>query len=192
MSTPGARQSFRNLDGILPVDAWLALPDTKPRYELIEGRLIQKPLKDFAQVKALSEFFFCAACWAQDSDWQFLVEGIGVQIDLYNGLVPNTLGFAPDFPIARGQQSVVAPSLVAEVLAPKTTRKASAQRQQLYARGGVPLYVLIDPDKYVLKVFRSDEPGHQYGEPEVLNAKDTWQPAELPGLHLETRKLWLD
>lgn len=191
MSTPGATRtsnSFVNYDALLSVDDWLALPDTKPRYELIAGRLQQKPLKNFAQVKAIGEFFFAVAQWAEKGDWIFLVEGVGVKIDEYNGFVPNVLGFAPNFPVAPDANFVIAPFLALEI---SPSKKQRAHKRRFYARGGVTIYILLNPKNRTLEILRLQE-NKTYDDAEVLGENDVWQPEELPGLKLELQRLWMN
>src|SRR5687767_14590921 len=87
----GARRQreFVSLDGLLTVEQWAALPDTKPRYELIEGKLVQKMTTTNAHAFAAGNFLIECALWGRPRGWLFLPEGTGVKTDEYNGAVPD-------------------------------------------------------------------------------------------------------
>lgn len=178
-----------SLDGMLTVEDWQEMPDTKPRYELIAGKLVQKKLKTLSQVAAAGEFLLQAANWGNRLGWNFLIEGVGVKLDSYNGVVPNLLGFSAHQKLAPQQNYVIAPFLAVDISASQTDTIQLRRKAHLYEIGSVQLYLIIDTGNRTLEVFRLDE--NQYGAPEVLGGKDIWQPQELPGLKLELKNLWM-
>lgn len=178
-------------DSMLTVEDWLALPDTKPRYELIVGKLVQKSLMTSGGAWAIGEFLRHCATWGHPQGWHFLVEGLGYKADLYNGFVPNGVGFSPHQRIESGVTYMTeTPFLVVEVLSPATAKQDRTHKKEWYATGGVPIYIIIDPANRTLEIFRLQD-GTTYGAPEVLGRKDVWEPEELPGLKLELKNLWM-
>lgn len=187
---PKRRRPFVSLDGRLTVEQWAALPDTKPRYELIDGILVQKMTTTTAHAWAAGQFLFQCMTWGQTQGWTFLPEGTGVKSDEYNGAVPDVVGFAPDYRLAPEATYHERPFLIAEVLSPGTAKIDRTRKKEQYARGGVALYIIIDTRHQTIEVHRLENDA--YGAPDVLSGSDVWQPAELPGLRLELARLWMD
>lgn len=184
-----SRQVFSE-DSLLTVGDWAALPDTKPRYELLEGRLVQKPMTKYKHAKATSQLLFRCMLWAEESGWQFLAEGVGVKLNERNGVVPDIIGYAPGRVLdPETFLETSPPDFVVEVLSRRTAKADRTTKREGYARAGVPLYVIVDPTKKTLEVFRLAESA--YGAPETLRDSDVWAPSELPGLRVELARLWM-
>jgi Uma2 family endonuclease len=54
----------------------------------------------------------------------------------------------------------LAPDWACEILSPSTARTDRALKMPLYAREGVPLLWLVDPDAHTLEVYRLQDDGH--------------------------------
>ena len=188
---PKTSRGVKSLDAMLTVDDWLALPDTKPRYELIEGQLIQKMTTTSDHAWAATHFLIACANWGHPHGWHFLVEGMGYKADRHNGFVPDVVGFSPDQKVEPSITYMTAtPFLVVEVLSPATAKQDRTHKKEVYAAGGVQIYIIIDPANRTMEIFHLQE-GNTYGAPEVLGRKDVWEPQELPGLKLELKNLWM-
>lgn len=184
-------KAFISLDAMLTVDDWLALPDTKPRYELIEGMLVQKMTTTSNHAWAAGEILHILKSWGQEKGWRFFPEGMGFKASPVNGFVPDVVGFSPQQKVLPSVTYMTTPFLVVEVLSPGTAKIDRTRKKQWYAVGGVEIFILVDTTNKTLEIYRLDEASEKYGEPEVLGAKDTWQPEELPGLQIELKKLWM-
>ncbi len=189
MATLTEPKTFVSDDGLLSVRDWLAMGETKPHYELINGRLVQKMTTRRRHTKAAGRFYFACEDWAEASGWQFFPEGTGVYVSERIGYVPDIVGFAPGIEVNPEAAMEGAPTLVVEVLSPATATKDRTDKKRNYARIGVRIYILIDPDQKTIEVFRLN--GNRYGPPETLRENGVWTPVELPELRLELRKLWM-
>jgi Uma2 family endonuclease len=185
-------KSFVSLDAMLTVDDWLSLPDTKPRYELIDGKLVQKMTTTSDHAWAAGEILYALKSWGQDKGWRFFPEGMGFKASPANGFVPDVVGFSPHQKVLPSVTYMATPFLVVEVLSPGTAKFDRTLKKQWYARGGVEIFILVDTTNKTLEIYRLDEESEKYGEPEVLDRRDTWQPEELPGLQLELSRLWMN
>jgi Uma2 family endonuclease len=185
------REKFVSLDGLFTVEQWSAMPDVKPRYELLDGKLVQKMTTTRKHSKAAGYFLFSCLSWVEEKQngWQFFPEGTGVMINVHRGFVPDVVGFAPDAELNPDETVGDAPFLVVEVLSPSTSKKDRTEKRRDYAAIGVQLFILIDTDARTVEVYRCQN--NTYGTPEVLEEHDVWQPAELPGLRLELTRLWM-
>ncbi len=180
---------FVSDDGLLSVRDWLAMGETKPHYELINGQLVQKMTTKRKHTKAAGRFYLACETWAENSGWQFFPEGTGVYVSERYGYVPDVVGFAPGVEVDPEAAMEGAPTLVVEVLSPGTAVKDRTDKKRNYARIGVQIYVLIDPTQKTMEVFRLN--GNRYGTPETLRESEMWKPSELPGLELQLSKLWM-
>jgi Uma2 family endonuclease len=182
---------FVSLDGLFTVEQWGAMPDVNPRYELIDGKLVQKMTTTRKHSKAAGKFLIARDRWAEDhqNGWQFFPEGTGVMINVHRGYVPDVVGFTPDAELNPDEAVGGAPFSVVEVLSPGTSKKDRTDKRRDYAVIGVPIFILIDTDARSMEVYRCEN--NTYGTPEILKNDDVWQPAELPGLRLETARLWM-
>jgi len=182
-------KEFLSDDGLLSVRDWLAMGETKPHYELINGRLIQKPMKTYRQVKAVGSFLFGCINALETRGWQLFIGGTGVYVSERIGYVPDVVGFAPGVEVDPDAAMEGAPTLVVEVLSPSTAAKDRTQKKRDYARIGVQIYILLDPNNKTMDVFRLK--GNRFGPPETLREAEVWMPQDLPELRLELEKLWM-
>lgn len=190
--TESAMREFVSEDSLLSVREWDALPDTKPRYELIEGRLVQKMTTTNSHAWAAGQLLFALMSWGEENNWRFLPEGTGVWLDERNGAVPDVVGFSPDRDLRPEATHNAPPFLVAEVLSPSTALRDRTHKKTRYAAVGVSLYLIIDTANRTVEIYRrASADAETYGEPEVLGADGVWAPAELPGLSLPIARLWL-
>lgn len=185
----GRPKKFVSLDGLMTVEEWAAMPDLKPRYELIDGILVQKPMTKRRHSKAAGELLFQLMLWAMQTRWQFFPEGTGVYINPHTGFVPDVVGFRPEQSLDPDESIGATPFIVAEVLSQRTAKKDRTTKMRGYGSVSVPLYLIIDPEARTLEIYRIEN--NAYGAPEVLSGADVWQPAELPGLRLELARLWM-
>ena len=183
------RAEFVSLDSLLSIEQWAAMPDVKPRYELVDGKLIQKMPTTTAHAWTITQLLLALSLWGRESGWNFLVEGVGFRADEFNGFVADILGFAPDKKFNPDATYCTDPTLVVEVLSKSTAKKDRTTKKKGYARGGVTLYLLADPKARTLEIYRLQD--GVYGVAQVLKNDDVWTPEELPELKLEVAKLWM-
>ena len=184
-----SRKALVSDDGLLSVRDWLAIGETKPHYELINGQLVQKQMKTYRQCKAVGSFLTACISQCEIYGWQFFLGGTGVYVSERIGYVPDVVGFAPGNEVDPEAAIEGAPTLVVEVLSPGTATKDRTDKKRNYARIGVRIYILIDPTQKTMEVFRLN--GTRYRTPETLRENDVWTPAELPELELQLSKLWM-
>ena len=178
-----------NRDGALTVKQWAQMPEVKPPYELINGKLVQKMVTTNEHDWVTSRFMFACLTWAQSSDWRFFSQGSGTAIGERDGFIPDVMGFPPSVAIEPKATYNPPPFLAVEVLSRGTSSQDKVEKKSSYARADVQLYLLIDLNRYEISVFRLENGA--YGAPRVLAKNATWQPDELPGLHLKLKMLWM-
>ena len=187
-STRKRPERFISQDSMLTVEQWVAMPHTRPHYELVAGKLIQKMTTNTAHTWAAGKLLIALSQWGDDRGWTFLPEGTGVKLGEFGGAVPDVVGFSPDQPLHADANYYEQPFLVAEILSKRTAKRDRTRKVAGYAAIGVQLYLIIDPVARTVEVHSLQD--GVYGTPRVLEDNDVWQVDELPGLTLPVEKLW--
>lgn len=187
-SNTGSRRKFVPRDALLTVEQWAAMPDTKPHYELVEGRLVQKMTANTGHAWAAGELLMALKQWGNERGWRFLPEGTGVKLGEFGGSVPDVVGFAPDQKLDAKAIYNERPFLVVEVLSKRTAKRDRTRKKSGYAAIGVQLYLIVDTEARTVEPYTLQN--GIYGEPQLLSENEVWQPQELPGLRLEVARLW--
>lgn len=185
------RDEPQAIDGMFTVEDWAALPDLKPRYELIGGRFVQKMTTTSKHAWTVGELLFALKTWGKAAGWIFLPEGVGIKLGTNDGAVADITGFVPDTKL---QPDAVyyaqTPFLIVEVTSRSTAKRDRTDKKTGYARIGVQIYLIVDPDARTLEVHTLKN--GKYGSPQIFKDNDVWQPAGLPELRLEVARLWLN
>jgi Uma2 family endonuclease len=188
-SGTGSRRKFVPRDALLTVEQWAVMPDTKPRYELVEGRLVQKMTTNTGHAWAAGRLLIEFSQWGDDWGWRFLPEGTGVKLGEFGGSVPDVVGYAPNQKLDAKANYNERPFLVVEVLSKRTAKRDRTRKKSGYSAISVQLYLIVDTEARIVEVYTLHDGA--YGEPQVLKENDVWQPQNLPGLRLEVARLWL-
>jgi Uma2 family endonuclease len=175
-------------ESLITVEQWAALGEVKPPYELINGILVRKMVTTNEHDWAVGKIFVACDVWAQESGWRFFSQGAGTRIDLFNGFIPDVMGFPPTVPLT-GEATYNPPPFIAfEVISKGTAKADRGDKKRAYESAGVSLYVLVDLKNKTLEVHHLKN--QKYGKAEILKDNADWQPAEMPGFKLETKRLW--
>jgi len=184
------RDNFVITDNKMTVEEWAAMPDTKPRYELIDGLLFQKMTTTSKHAWTVGELLFVLKTWGQAKGWVFLPEGVGIKLGTNDGAVADVIGFAPGAQLQADETYFSqTPFLVVEVVSRSTAKRDRTDKKIGYAKIGIQLYLIADPDKRTLEIFTLKN--GKYATNRVLENDDVWQPEELAGLKIEAEKLWM-
>lgn len=141
------------MDGMFTVEDWAALPDLKPRYELMSGKLAQKTMATFKHAFAVGELLFALTHWGDDRGWIFLPEGVGIKLGQNDGAVADITGFQPGTELQPDATYFAqTPFLIVEVVSRRTARRDRTDKKVGHARIGVQLYLIADPDKKTLEI----------------------------------------
>lgn len=132
-------------------EAWLALPPTHEKVELLNGELVVSPLAYRRHQKIqfeLSGQFYLLQRQMPDME---VYAGTNVRASDVDGLIPDLVAFTGR---AGGELTDYGikgpPDLVVEILSPSNRSYDLVNKAAEYARLGVPEYWIIDPDKSIL------------------------------------------
>lgn len=179
---------FVSVDSMFTVEEWAAMPDVKPRYELFNGKLVQKMTTTTAHAWAAGRMLTTLMAWGESEGWIFLPEGTGVKLGDYDASVPDIVGFAPGAKLDPEATYNTEIFIAVEVLSPGTAKRDRTSKKAGYEKIGVVVYIIIDPKTHVMEVHTLQD--GKYSAPQILKSGEVWQPDEMPGLKLEVEKLW--
>jgi Uma2 family endonuclease len=168
----------------LTVAEYKSLPETGPRYQLVEGDLYIAP--------APNRFHQDISRNLQGAFDRYLERNpVGI---LYNApfdvYLTETDVFQPDLLIVRCENRDIlteagaegAPDLIVEILSAKTRQLDVVNKKRVYARLGVKELWIVDPDAEAMNVYRFEE---DTSEPvQVLRAGENLRTSLLPGFSL--------
>ena len=175
-------------DSRITVEQWAELPHVVPPYELIDGALVRKMVTTNEHDWTVAEINFQCRAWSRDSGWRFFSQGSGTKLDLFNGFIPDVMGFPPNVPLT-GEATYNPPPFIAfEVISKSTAKADRGDKKRAYESAGVQLYVLVDLKNKTLEAHRLEK--EKYSKPEIFKDDAVWQPQELRGFQLEVKRLW--
>lgn len=182
----------------LTFDEWLQLPETKERYEIVDGemcmspgatvfhqrimRRIERPLSDFVESNGLGEVF------TPPLDVLIRQEPLRTrQPDvLFLNAQRKVIG-GPD-EAAATKFLDVPPDIVVEILSPSDTRSALGNKLPDYQSINVPECWLFDPVTFTASVL--DLTGDEPRQVTLLGMEDTLTSALLPGFELKLSEIF--
>jgi Uma2 family endonuclease len=168
----------------LTVAEYKNLPETGPRYQLIEGDLYMAP--------APNRFHQDISRNLQGALDRYLeLNPVGILYDApFDVYLTETDVFQPDLLVVRHENRSIlteagaegAPDLIVEILSPKTRQLDAVNKKRIYARLGVKELWIIDPDAETVNIYRFEEDA---SEPvQVLRAGENLSTTLLPGFDL--------
>ena len=174
----------------LTVEHYRMLPETGPRYQLVNGDLYMSPAPNrYHQVISRNLEFILL----QYLEKQPLGELYHAPFDVY---LSDVDVFQPDIIIVlnhnRGTLTAAgaegAPDFVVEILSPKTRKLDLEQKRRVYAREGVTELWIIDPDPQTVTVYRFAEDAEH--PVMVKRATETLGSPLLPGLAVDLNRVF--
>lgn len=163
------------------------LPETGPRYQLVDGELLMSPAPTVRHQKIVARILAALVVFVE-SRRLGVVLGSPVDVILSDADV-----IQPDIVyVSAAHSAIVAregirggPDLCVEALSPTTAKLDGGLKKVLYARHGVTEYWIVDPDADRVDLYRlqenADAPVRTYGSSDVLTT------ALLPGFSLDLR-----
>lgn len=164
---------------------YLALPETGPRYQLLDGELIMSPAPSFRHQLVVARILAALLTFVEA---RRLGRVVGSPIDV---ILTDQDVLQPDIAyVSAARTPLIAregirggPDLTVEALSPATAKLDRGPKRLLYARHGVTEYWIVDPDADRIDLYRLQE---NADAPErSLGAADTLTTPLLPGFSLD-------
>jgi Uma2 family endonuclease len=167
----------------LTVAEYKDLPETGPRYQLIEGDLYRAPVPNRFHQDISRNLGVKLANYLVSHPIGVLY---GAPFDVY---LTETDVFQPDLLIVLNENRGIlteagaegAPDLVVEILSPKTRQLDLVHKKRAYARMGIKELWIIDPDQEEVAIYRFDQ--HPADSVEQLSQGEVSSPL-LPGFKI--------
>jgi Uma2 family endonuclease len=141
----------------------VVLPDSKPAYEWVRGRALQKMSPSRSHAIMQRVFLELLHTWADrrgwvGSEWRFIISPPG---EMPRSLVPDVAYIAAEklAPLSAAEREYppVAPDIVVEILSPGDQPADVAHKRDVYLSAGVRLVLIVDPLKRTLIAASSDD-----------------------------------
>jgi Uma2 family endonuclease len=168
----------------LTVENYKLLPETGPRYQLIQGDLYMAPAPNrFHQEISRNLQFELHSYLKRNPIGKLFDAPFDVYLDVNNVFQPDLIVVLNErLGILTEEGAEGAPELVVEILSPKTRRLDLVNKKQEYARAGVKELWIIDPDTRGLMI-------HQFASDGVekirqVDEEDALSTDLLPGFNL--------
>ncbi|CAN5190409.1 Uma2 family endonuclease [soil metagenome] len=175
---------------LLTVENYKILPETGPRYQLIEGDLYMAPAPNrFHQDISRNLEHILLDYLRQHPVGKLYDAPFDVYLDDYNVFQPDILVVLNDrLSIFTEAGAEGAPDFVVEILSPKTARLDRDNKRRVYATRGVRELWIIVPETRKIEVYllgeNAAEPAAVYGD------HDTFESALFPGLRFEGAEIF--
>jgi Uma2 family endonuclease len=174
----------------LTVENYKILPETGPRYQLIEGDLYMAPAPNrFHQDISRNLEYILLEYLEEHRIGKLYHAPFDVYLDDHNVFQPDILVVLNHrLSIFTDAGAEGAPDFVVEILSPKTARLDRDNKRRVYATSGVCELWIIAPEKRQIEVYLLQEnattPAATYGE------RDTFESQLFPGLTFDATKIF--
>lgn len=172
----GARDILASMTTPLRVsiDDFLAMDETKPYLELIDGEVVEKAMPTEFHARIVAELVYRLLAYMQRAkEGRVLTEARHVSVDEQRIYLPDvsvTLT-SRTAPMRRSGATSTRPDFAIEVLSPDDRAARVLDRVQFYLRTGVQLVWLVDPELRVVFVYRPGVEGAEHRAPQVIDAQ---------------------
>ncbi|MEM7387849.1 MAG: Uma2 family endonuclease [Verrucomicrobiota bacterium] len=143
----------------ITVDDYRVLPETGPRYQLVEGSLEMAPAPSRYHQDISRNLEFLILQWIQAGGGGKIYNApFDVYLDETNVFQPDLVYITPEnLGILTDAGAEGAPDLVVEILSPRTRALDVGPKKKVYARLGVKELWIIDPEGRTIDQFRLAE-----------------------------------
>ncbi|MCY3020704.1 MAG: Uma2 family endonuclease [Planctomycetota bacterium] len=171
-------------------EEYRALPETGPRYQLVDGDLLMSPSPTSRHQAVLVRLLNALVNHAERSEaGRVFCAPLDVILSEEDVFQPDLLFISREHGSRIASEGIRGvPDLCVEVLSPSTRDLDLKTKRRQYARFGLPELWIVDPDANSLHVFRLQEDADNAAA--VLTAKDTLTTPLLPGFTLKLDKLF--
>lgn len=174
----------------MTAEEFLALPETQEHYELINGVVFMSPSPDLVHQELMTELIFQFRAFLKrhpigwifpDIDFSIAAAPVGKDTVYRPDLVYVTRESMP----TRTRRLGCTPSIIVEILSPRTRNLDLRTKLDDYERAGVPEYWVIDPASASFQFHRLVDGRYVKAEP----AGESYATSIVPGFSLDLASL---
>jgi Uma2 family endonuclease len=176
---------------VLTYEDYVLLPNDGNRYEILEGELTVTPAPSTKHQTASVNLLVLLSQYIKERDLGKLFHA---PIDL---ILESTSVLQPDLLfVSQARRHIIteravegAPDLVVEILSPTTSRTDRVTKAQIYARHGVPVYWIVDPEREAIEIYLLEADGYRLAA--TLLGKTPMAASPFPELKIAARDVFL-
>jgi Uma2 family endonuclease len=152
---------------------YVALPDDGQRYEIIDGVLLMTPAPGIPHQKAAQRIFRYLATLVEDAGLgQVFIAPVDVELSPTFLVQPDVIVIlSAEVQKVTTNRIIGAPSLVVEVSSPSTIGYDRREKQDAYARAGIPEYWIVHPGERTIEVLTLE--GKEYSSLGIFSGQAT-------------------
>lgn len=175
---------------LLTVENYKILPETGPRYQLIEGELYMAPAPNRYHQDISRNLEYILLDYLEDHPIGKLYHApFDVYLDEHNVFQPDiVVVLNPRLKILTDAGAEGAPDFVVEILSPKTARLDRDNKRGVYARCGVQELWIIGPESQTIEVF--DLPQNAERPLIIHDARARFSSLLFPGLEFDSARIF--
>ncbi|MSU21170.1 MAG: Uma2 family endonuclease [Pedosphaera sp.] len=174
----------------LTVEDYRRLPETGPRYQLIEGDIFMAPAPNRYHQDISGNIQFTLQSYLEKYPIGKLYNApFDVYLDEINAHQPDLVFISKqNYSVLTDAGLEGAPDLVVEILSPKTADLDRKVKRRVYARSGVKEFWLVDPETTLVHVYYlqqdAEHPAATFGE------KEEFASPHFPGLKIKGSRIF--
>jgi Uma2 family endonuclease len=175
---------------LLTVENYKILPETGPRYQLIEGDLYMAPAPNrYHQEISFNLEYILRQYIERNPVGKVYHSPFDVYVDDYNVFQPDIFVVLNDrLSILTDAGAEGAPDFIVEILSPKTARLDRDNKRRVYATSGVRELWIIAPETRTIEVYLL---GEDAAKPAATHTEaDLFGSTLFPGLRFDARKIF--
>lgn len=175
---------------LLTAEDYRNLPETGPRYQLVEGEIYMSPAPNRYHQDISRNLELILGMWLLENPIGKMYDApFDVFLGEHDVFQPDILFVSKErYSILTHEGAEGAPDFVVEILSPRTEKLDRVNKLKMYAHYGVTELWIIEPDSKRVLVYRLRE---NPGEPTAVHAEgDVIESAMFPGLRIDTRRVF--
>jgi len=181
-----------NIEPLMTIVDWEAMPEDGNRYEIIEGELFVSCSPGLTHQEVLGNIVFAVRSYLEQHPIGKVVLTPGLILSEYSGVIPDIVFFRHEKAekIISGERLKGPPDLVIEILSPgsENTRRDRVAKHELYARHEVPEYWIVDPVQRIVEIYRPENGSYVIAA--TLAGLDEVSTPLLPGFRCTTAEIF--
>jgi Uma2 family endonuclease len=177
---------------LFTVEDYTSLPETGPRYQLVEGDLIVAPAPNRYHQQISGNLEFLLRAYLKEHPIGKIYDApFDVYLDDVNVFQPDILFVSKErHGILTDRGAEGAPDLVVEILSPSSARLDLDRKKKVYARHGVTEFWAISPETRQVQIYRLQE---QVERPVAIHERiDTFESVLFPGLKIDAGEVFAE
>lgn len=142
----------------MSVASKVAIPEAKPAFELIDGRLVQKVSPRYTHARLQLELLGVIGAWARErgrvgSEWRFALDDAPGRPWVVPDVAYLSYERVPRKQREAAEEPHVAPDLAVEILSPGDWRQHVDRKTELYLAGGTIAVIEVDPAQRTVTIY---------------------------------------